>query len=280
MKPSPACTDQSFRKDRRHCSLHSWAFTLTELLVVIAVIAILAALLLPSLSRSKSQALGVSCLNTLKQLQTCFAMYVHDNNDTLPPNNFVYNVNSGQPITKSRSWCPGNTRIDNTTTNIERGLLFPYNRSVAIYRCPADLSTIETPEGVKLSQVRTRSYNMSQSVNGEPDPGLLGVLSYQKYSEIIDPPPSRLMVFIEVHDGGILDSLFGIPPTNSFYNGYWFDLPSGRHNQGGTLSFADGHAERWKWAAPKTFVQLLQKVTPEEMPDYERVQNHTLQKAD
>ena len=278
MKSSPPYIDRTSHQDRRHFSLHGRAFTLTELLVVIAVIAILAAILLPTLGRSKSQAVGISCLNNLKQLQTCFAMYAHDNDDTLPPNNFVYDVSSGEPITKSRSWCPGNTRIDDTTTNIENGLLFPYNRSVAIYRCPADLSPIETPKGVKLTQLRTRSYNMSQSVNGES--GLLGVLSFRKYSEIIDPPPVGLMVFIEVHEDGILDSLFGIPPSTSVYNGYWFDLPSGRHNQGGTLSFADGHAERWKWVAPKTFVRLLQKVSPQETPDYERVQNHTRQKAD
>ena len=278
MKPRPTFSEPGRRRNSRPALPPTRAFSLVELLVVISLIAILAALLLPSLGRSKSQAVAISCLNNLRQLQTCFAMYVHDNDDTLPPNNFVYNVSNGQPITKNRSWCPGNTRIDNTPTNIDSGLLFPYNRSVAIYRCPADLSPIETAEGVKLSQLRTRSYNMSQSVNGEP--GLLGVLSFRKYSEIIDPPPVNLMVFIEVHEDGILDSLFGIPPTNSFYNGYWFDLPSGRHNQGGTLAFADGHAERWKWVAPKKFVQLLQKVTPEEIPDYERVQNHTRQKAD
>jgi len=278
MKPRPVSFDPDFPGDSLHVLPEARAFSLIELMVVIAVIAILVAILLPGLGRSKSQAVGISCLNNLRQLQACFAMYVHDNDDILPPNNFVYNVNNGQPITKNRSWCPGNTRIDNTTSNIENGLLFPYNRSAAIYHCPADLSTIETPEGVKLSPLRTRSYNMSQSVNGEP--GLLGVLSFRKYSEIIDPPPVSLMVFIEVHEDGILDSLFGIPPTNSFYNGYWFDLPSGRHNQGGTLSFSDGHSERWKWVAPKKFVQLLQKVTPEEMPDYERVQNHTRQRAD
>ncbi|MEK7677723.1 MAG: prepilin-type cleavage/methylation domain-containing protein, partial [Verrucomicrobiota bacterium] len=57
-----------------------------ELLVVIAVIAILASLLLPALSKAKAKATGGSCLNNLKQLEACWQMYVDDHNDFVPPN--------------------------------------------------------------------------------------------------------------------------------------------------------------------------------------------------
>ena len=248
-----------------------FAFTLIEMLVVIAVIAILAGLLLPALSKAKVEAQSVACLNNLKQLQLCWLMYAHDNHDTLAPNNYVYSVDTGGPLLLSLSWCLGNTRTDITTSNIEHGLLFPYNRSAAIYHCPADRSTVETPDGVKLPQLRRRSYNMSEAVNGVPT--LAGLPSFGKLSEIDFPSPSALFVFLDVHEAGISDSLFGIPWPGSSFTNQWWDLPANRHKQGCSFSFADGHAEHWKWAVPKVFVKVPQPVSKNgEMTDYRRVQ--------
>jgi hypothetical protein len=79
-------------------------------------------------------------------------------------------------------------------------------------------------------------------------------------------------VFSDVHEDEILDALFGVPLPGESWDGWWFDLPANRHTQGGCLSFADGHAERWRWVAPKIFNSLGERVRNDEMPDYRRLQ--------
>jgi prepilin-type N-terminal cleavage/methylation domain-containing protein/prepilin-type processing-associated H-X9-DG protein len=255
-------------------------FTLIELLVVIAILALLIALLLPALSRARAAAQSAACLSNLRQLQTCWLMYANDHGGTLPPNLSVYDLSTGEPIPGldlRLTWCAGNAQTDVNTVNIERGYLFPYNRSTAIYHCPADKARVA---GANVRH--TRSYNMSQSISGISFGKILGHLpTFQNLTQIRTPEPANLFVFIDVHEDQITDSLFGIPLPGDSLDGIWFDLPANRHNDGCNLSFADGHVEHWKWAVPKVFRSLGQAVEPqEEWRDYNRVRDHIRKTTD
>jgi prepilin-type N-terminal cleavage/methylation domain-containing protein/prepilin-type processing-associated H-X9-DG protein len=262
--------------------LQGLAFTLIELLVVIAIIAILAALLLPALSSAKSRAWSIACLNNVKQLEVCWHLYALDHNDSLPPNNSIAVIGGGTSVA-SATWC-SNYVYDVEPAGIVNGLLFAYNSSLGIYRCPADRSTVTTQAGVKLAQRRWRSYNMSLCINGAPelDPNSWSNPSFKKFTEIRNPQPSKLFVFLDVQEDEIYDCTFGMPPLQYWGDvRVWWDIPSSRHAQGCNLSFADGHAERWKWKVPKTFGgSLPQPVPDEELPDYRRMQDSYRQSWD
>jgi prepilin-type N-terminal cleavage/methylation domain-containing protein/prepilin-type processing-associated H-X9-DG protein len=205
-------------------------FTLIELLVVVAIIAILAAMLLPALSRAKEKSRTIVCLNHLKQLQVCWTLYVGDNSGKIPPN---FNARGRM------AWVLGSADLDPTPTNIINGLLFKYNTSLAIYHCPSDNSVVS---GTSIQ--RFRSYSMSY-------PWMAGDKDYYPYvdvnfreSDIQSPLPSLASVFIDERAETLNNNGIGIVPAGDWR--YW-DWPASRHLRSCTLSFADGHAEIWRW---------------------------------
>ena len=244
-------------------------FTLIELLVVIGIIAILAALLLPALSGAKNKAANAACLNNLNQLQVCWHLYSSDNNDVLVPNNSVMLAGGGGSVALGASWC----LAEPVAANVANGMLYSYNRSLGIYHCPADHSTWSDSNGV--SQVRARSYNMSQSVNGFPEYDTVFLFPYipcfKKLTQIRNPDYPGCLVFVDELEETLLDAQFGMP--TDFYDGTqtWWDLPANRHSQGANLSFADGHVEHFKWVVPKVFARWVQPVSAAELPDWLRV---------
>jgi prepilin-type processing-associated H-X9-DG protein len=162
---------------------------------------------------------------------------------------------------------------------ITGGLLYQYNSSLGIYKCPGDQSPLELPDGTKLTQPRIRSYNMSQSVNGISYAGQIAaeVPHYTKVSEPRSPGPANLFVFMEVHQDEIVDDQFGIPVESEWWwaGEVWWDLPANRHNQGCDFSFADGHVEHWRWKVPKAMSMprgYVQPVAAGEMDDYDRME--------
>lgn len=222
------------------------AFTLLELLVVIAVIGILTALSFPVLSRAKAGAATTDCLNNLRQMQVSWLLYAHDNDDRVPPN-LSFHTNGAWRSTPD-SWIgKSSAPHDTDATGIEEGLLYKYdyNRKVSVYVCPADKSEVRTIDGQQLGLRRTRSYSMSGCFGGRTNDQQTTV---NYVSDV--PQPSQVFVFIDEQEESIDDAHFLVW---SAPDDRWVNLPADRHRRGANLSFVDGHAEYWRWRNRKTF---------------------------
>jgi len=225
------------------------AFTLVELLVVIAIIALLMAILMPALQKAREQGQRAVCLTHLKQLTLAWMMYAEDNDGLIV--NGCTSANPGYQftdpvtgkVTYEQCWVSGVPLMSNpgvTEENckdaIKDGALYPYCEDYGLYACP----TKKTTEFI--------TYSICDSMNGHPHhtwntimPNIKSLLKLKN--------ADRRIVFAD--EGAVGEN--GLVSYTAYYDKErWWDVPSWRHSDGMTFSFADGHSDYWKWMDKRT----------------------------
>src|SRR5688572_343502 len=257
--PQPAVVKHLAAKDS-HFRIATSAFTLVELLVVIAVVAILATLLISGLSEAKSKGHSISCLSHERQLIVAWHVYADENEGRVAKNYGITRTLETIADKTYQNWV--NNVLDWSTDpmNTNKALLFagglgPYlSQQPEVYRCPSDSAL--SPEQRSLGwSSRVRSYSMNAMVGDAGEFTTEGFNTnnpaYQQFFALTEiPQPSDVFVFIEEHPDSLRDGYF----LNNAYSYQWTDLPASYHSGGANLVFADGHAEYQRWKVGSTRV--------------------------
>ena len=237
----------------RHCR----GFTMVELLVAVAIVAILAVAFYPRPHGNRMRAAAIHCMHNTKQLTLGWIMYASDHGDNLMSN---------------PGWC-GNGIMDWTsnpantdTASLLNSPMGAYVKSVAVFKCPADVYVSSANRGP-----RVRSYSMNAALgttnhatvpmsSGTNDSGRSYITAKQA-SNLAVPGPANVFVILDEHPDSINDGTFVFDAGLARSAEVWRDLPAANHIGACGLSFADGHSEIHRWIERSGVNKTLYPVT-------------------